>query len=1324
MGHVLHYDGITSGRHRDPTRVESLIMCRRLVVAVIVLSFLAPVLAIAAAGERGRPLALDPAMSPGRYVLERWTIDDGLPQAAVTAIAQTPDGYLWVGLEVGLARFDGVSFRTFDHQNTPGLTDGVYALAVARDGSLWIGSYNGLTVMKDGRFRSFSRADGFPNDNVWSIAERRDGTVWIGTSAGIAVHSAGKFRRYTVADGLPSDVVLALLEDPAGVLWAGTTRGLARLRNGRFEAVSHPLMPKHPISVLVADGPALWIGSKGSGLVRYENGAARRFTTADGLGSDFILSMTRSESGALWIGANGGPMTRYFNGRFTSFGSAEQSTWAIFEDSDGSLWFRDPAGLARFKSPKILTLGTEEGLSGNTILAILQDRSGAVWVGTAGAGLNREVNGHIEKFGKAEGVPGPVILSILERRDGSIWIATSAGMARFDGKRFRPVTGPAAAYSGPPVVSMFEDTDGSLWLGTNGGGALHVPANLSQPLTSVAGLPSTVGDIHRDRRGVLWFATTDGLGRMDGRTLRMFRKEHGLRSNVVSSLEEDSQGVLWLAMWGGGIARVRGDTIRSFSVRDGLPDDNVNRVIPGDQGKLWLATNRGIDAVQIASLDQFERKEIPHIQAIHYGTSEGMRSRECNGGVDPAGWRLRSGAIWFPTMEGVAIVDPRALRIDPRPPPVVIEGVIADNRNLDASGPIEFDSRVRHLQVLYTAISFYSPRDLTFEYQLEGFDNGWIPAGNARTAYYTNVPPGSYRFRVRATNSDGIRNDRGASVPIRVRPRFHESWPFYLLLAVTGAMLLFGVYRWRTRTLRSRQAQLVQLMEERERSAQAIGQSEQHFRSLIENASDMILVVDPAGSIRYASPSAERELGRAGESMTGLPVSGFVHPDDAVPLQSLLLDANEGASAFGTFRIRHRDRTWRSLEAVARRIQGEGAETIVVNCRDVTAQRQLESQLEQANRVASLGRLAATVAHEFNNVLMGISPFAELLRKKLANEPAATSAADQIMKSVKRGRRITEGILRYARPAEPTLRSISTANWIRDVEPEINALTGPAIDVCVLLREPELHVAIDVQQMSQVLTNLVVNARDAMNSSGTLRIDIGRADEETAARLALATAAQFVHIRVSDTGSGIAPDALAHVFEPLFSTKSTGGTGLGLTVAHSVVAAHGGAIFVESEVGHGATFHILLPCSVGDSRTEDVHAPEPPASSGMGPILLVEDDEAVAAGIGALLTSEGIEVSMVHQGREAVSAIRRVQPVAVILDLSLPDIDGLEVYRQIAERWPGLPVIFSTGHGDVRLLDTIDAKAHVGFLRKPYDAHSLIAELRLRTQNAPKAKIA
>jgi two-component system, cell cycle sensor histidine kinase and response regulator CckA len=395
-----------------------------------------------------------------------------------------------------------------------------------------------------------------------------------------------------------------------------------------------------------------------------------------------------------------------------------------------------------------------------------------------------------------------------------------------------------------------------------------------------------------------------------------------------------------------------------------------------------------------------------------------------------------------------------------------------------------------------------------------------------------------------------------------------------------------------------------------------------------------------------------------------------------------------------TYRIRRPDgelRTLRVHGSVLTDVEGR-AVRIIGNVLDVTAgadairnREEMERQLDETRRIATLGRVAATMAHEFNNVMMGIGTFVEVLKRRKTAD-AVERATLGIESSIKRGRTITDEILRYTRASKPVFAHIDVAEWLADFLPEAQSITG---GMAAIESERGLSIRGDASQLNQVLINLLLNARDASPPRTPITIEAKRAP------------ANFVEIVVADRGSGIAPENLGRIFDPLFTTKPRG-TGLGLAVVHQVIAAHGGSVRARSEAGIGTEFHLLLP-SVEPRATTPAKA--------RASLLLVEDDAGVAAGLSAILGSEGIEVRVVMHGRDVVHAIESAVPDVIVLDLQLPDIDGARVYDQVAERWPGLPVIFISGSLHQTDVGRYLQQPHAAFLYKPFDIDQLLNAL-------------
>lgn len=496
---------------------------------------------------------------------------------------------------------------------------------------------------------------------------------------------------------------------------------------------------------------------------------------------------------------------------------------------------------------------------------------------------------------------------------------------------------------------------------------------------------------------------------------------------------------------------------------------------------------------------------------------------------------------------------------------------------------------------------------------------------------------------------------------------------------------------------------------EREQAFRAVRNSEEHFRSIIENTSDIVAIVGLEGDIRYESPSVERVLGYPPGLLVGMPFVDLVHPDDASRASAFLAGqiANSTANSI-ELRLRHFRRSWRSFEIVANAlVKRERASAIVVNARDITDRKLLEVQLLQAHRLGALGRLAATVAHEFNNVLMGMQPFAELMQRDDATPLMISKGAGHIANSIQRGKRIVLEILRFTQPHVPITAAVDLGEWWKTFAPEAALVLGNMISVVSMIPEG-LCVIADRAQLSQVLANIVANARDAMSAGGRLIVEANNLPADATFPFGVVPHPErFVQIAITDTGHGMAAEVMERVFEPLYTTRASGGTGLGMAVAHQVVTQHGGFIFVESEVGRGTTFHLFLPKATASVSFE---ARRPSAGTPAARrLLIIEDEASIIEGLTAVLEHDGIEVEGIGSGVEAAEAIGRFHPDLILLDYGLPDMDGSEVYTLIRQFDSSIPIIFATGHGDRRILHDRLNDSRTRFLQKPFEVGELLA---------------
>lgn len=806
-------------------------------------------IALAASAAGGSALALDRQKALTQFVLSSWQMEDGLPQSAVHAILQSRDGFLWAGTEEGLVRFDGAGFRVYDTSNTPGLRNNqIWALAEDRDGTLWVGTYGGgLTRMRAGAFTALTAKEGLPSDIVRTLYSDRSGALWVGTDgSGLARVQGGRITTFTMREGLPHDRVNAIVEDGGGVLWVGTDDGgLARLEKGRFHAdTPGDRLHDEDVNALHVDrSGALWVGTDG-GLARITGGDFRRFTTRDGLPHDWVNDVREDRDGALWVATSGG-LCRLREGRFEALTSREglpnATVLTLYEDREGRLWFGSAGGgLARLKDGVAATFGPPEGLSYDIASAIYEDRQGTLWVGTYGGGLNRLRDGRWTLFTIRDGLPDNAVTSLFEDRRGTLWVGTRRGLCRLVNGAFRAV-GAGDSSSRTAVRAIEEGRDGSLWIGTYGAGVLRLKGDRWTRYGREQGLSHEhVQAIHEDAQGALWVGTDGGgLNRLEG---ERFAPVTGLASDLIGPFLEDAGGALWVGT-GAGLCRLEGGRVACFGPREGFFDDVVYQALDDGIGDLWLSGNKGVYRVARRDLDDLAAGRRRSVSPIVYGRADGMRGVECNGGVQPAGWRARDGGIWFPTVEGAVRFDARRAAARAGAPPLVIEQALIDRKEVDPGRMQALPPGRGDLEIHYAALDLGDAQRVAYRYRLEGFDDDWIEAGARRVAYYTNIPPGQYRFRVAAARSDGAWGGAEGSLPFTLRPRFRQTATFYALCATGVLLAAWGIYCLRVQRLKIRQGELEALVQERTRS---LVEATRHLEEAQQRQADFVSGVSHA----------------------------------------------------------------------------------------------------------------------------------------------------------------------------------------------------------------------------------------------------------------------------------------------------------------------------------------------------------------------------------------------------------------------------------------------------------------------------------------------
>jgi ligand-binding sensor domain-containing protein/signal transduction histidine kinase len=741
-----------------------------------------------------RTFALDPTRSLKEFGHQAWLTENGLPQNTVQAIVQTQDGYLWAGTQEGLARFDGLNFVVFDKENTPAFkSNDIRFLVEDRAGRLWISTSYGLVCRQNGQFTSYTVNEGLPDNSIGPVVEDTSGNIWIGTAGGLTCFANGNFKTFTAEHGLSRNVIQTLCARADGTLLVGTSAGMQSLSGDRFTNFNTPenVHPGNITAIAETRDRHLWFGTL-DGLYGLDAPTSTSFFAA--LPNSRISALRVDRADVLWIATAHG-LASLRNGKIETFTSDDGLTsnlvLSLFEDREGSLWIGTEAGgLNLLKSKKFNTYTTKDGLPNDVVKAIYQDAQGRIWIGSNGGGLTLFKDGKFTTWTTRDGLSSDVVLSLAGDADGTIWIGTPDGLNRFKDGKFQTFTF-AEGLSNDLVRSVLVDRKGVLWAGTRDGlNSFH--DNVFTTYTTRDGLANNfIGAIFEDSKGNLWVGTLGGLNKIHDGQFQTFTTKDGLSSNTVISLYEDASGDLWIGTNGGGLNRFHDGKFVSFTGAA----DVIYRILEDQQQNLWCSSNKGIFRVNKRELDKGV------VNPTFYGPADGTLTRESSGGGHPAGWKTSDGRLWFATIKGLAVIDPEHIPLNTSPPPIAIEQLFVDNQSIPLTPKVTLSPGAARLDFYFTALSFIAPENVRFKYKLEGFDHDWIDGGGRRVASYTNLRPGNYVFRVIAANNDGVWNESGAALDLYLRPRFYQTYWFYLLCVLLLALTAWQLYRLRVRRL-------------------------------------------------------------------------------------------------------------------------------------------------------------------------------------------------------------------------------------------------------------------------------------------------------------------------------------------------------------------------------------------------------------------------------------------------------------------------------------------------------------------------------------------
>ena len=773
-------------------------------------------------------LALDPNKAFAHYVANSWSIHDGLPQISVLAITQDRDGYIWVGTQNGLARFDGVRFTSYTPDRVPQIPGiWVRALLIDREGKLWIGTYKGLAMYADGRFVSVPAADtaAHPELDVYAIRESKDGSIIV-----------------------------------------GTTDGLLRVANGKLVAFGPDV---RPALTLLQRHDGLWIGSNGS-VVRVVAGQSTRLPLPATAATAAVTRLVESQ-GRVWAGTSQGLFFNEGDSWKLFVGDpklANSPIGALFEDHDHNLWAGTNPGLLRLRDGRLVeTTSGRLPINLKDVRSAFEDREGNLWLGSQVEGLIRVWNGWTRRYSVDDGLTDPVVWSVARGSNGTVWTGTSDGVSVLDRGHFSTFE-PGTALPHPHAYSLLAEAD-TLWIGTRRGLALWRGGKLETPILFAPLAGAQINGIARQSDGSLWFMTSEGLFRLDREGqpdahLSRYGPADGLADLRVRSMLQLRDGRIWVSTESGLYER-RGERFVEIGTDSGLPrglDINTLHQLPSgavaigtfserlyiyiggrwirygpeqgmpanaiffmtedDRGYLWIAGIRGVERVPLVDLERFARGEIKQVRGEMILNERGDRNAGqqgfcCNGAGLSKGY-IDGHVLWLPSRDGVVALDTHDIVKNPLAPQVVIERVDFQGGSHEARAmPAELEANARDLGFEFTATSFQDPQSIQLRYRLDGYDTDWhlLDDPGRRRANYTNLPAGDYVFEVMGANNAGVWNPAPARLAFRIHPYFHETMLFRLLLLLLLGVVAYAGYSWQRQQHETQRVLLEQQVLER-----------------------------------------------------------------------------------------------------------------------------------------------------------------------------------------------------------------------------------------------------------------------------------------------------------------------------------------------------------------------------------------------------------------------------------------------------------------------------------------------------------------------------
>ena len=1105
---------------------------------------------------------LDPNRLPSQYVREQWGTGSRFPGGAVNTIGQTADGYLWVGTDKGLLRFDGFTFKfvSFTSDTTASKVP-ILQLLMDAAGKLWLRP-QGTDVLRqlDGKFENITYGAEALTSQITAVSKDSNGGVLLSDIAhGTFRFKGDEIQRLAAPTVLPgSSPVISMAETAEGKIWMGTLgAGLFLFADGRAGKIDAGLPDRKINCLLPISNEEVWVGTD-HGLYHGNDKGLRRAELPSSLGRVQVLSMLRDRDSNIWVGTARGLLR--INAKGTSFSEerelrGDSGISALFEDREGNLWIGGAQGLGRIRDSAFVTYSTATELPFERNGPIYVDADNRTWFAPAQGGLYVLQNGRVQPVISA--VPANDVVYSISGSGDEVWLGRQRGgltRLQFRNGAIRSQTyteGNGLAQNS--VSAVYESRDGSVWAGTLTGGVSKFKDGHFTTYATTNGLASnTVSSILETRDGAMWFATPSGLSSFSNGQWRTYTTVEGLPSPEVNCLFEDSSGTLW----SGTSAGLAFFASNRFQVPHESPDvlrEQIVGMAEDKSGRFWIATS---DHVLRVPRDKLLSGVVKAVDAREYDQADGLESTE---GVK----RSRSvvsdsaGRIWFSLRSGLSVVDSSQITDYSVPALPHIEAITADNNLINLASSVRIPPSPRRITFEYTGLSLVAPERIRFRYFLESFDRSWSQPVAAREAVYTNLGPGSYRFRLVVSNSEGLWNGPETAIALNVAPAYYQTYWFRLSCFAALVALLWAGYQMRVHQLQ---------------------EQEKKFRDAVETMPALAFVADPNGNRTFFNRGWLEYTGLSSEQALGSGWEKAIHPDDLKRVtERWLASRTTGQPLDYEARLRRgSDGVYRWFQTRARPLRDNRGKIVkwcaVANdIEDRKHAEQLQADLTHASRVSTMGELVASISHELAQPITATTNNAKASLRWLQRDPPDLTQVRKGTESIIEAGTLASEIINRLRSL---YKKASPKRELVAINEVIGEMTGMlrsearshGVSIRTDIKDDLPMTVADRVQLQQVLMNLMLNGIEAIKDTGgvlTVKSELGEDGQ--------------IEISVNDTGPGLPLGKADQIFDAFFTTKPQG-SGMGLAISKSIVESHGGRIWANGG-GRGATFHFTLPAA-------------------------------------------------------------------------------------------------------------------------------------------------